>query len=146
MLLPLLVYEAFVAQDRCWNSPIVVVLYVGVEQVMAYMGNTPCASVDDRRDNTGREWSDHTLKHLLSLHVPPSEGVTVRSTDLPYGHLPIRSSVSGVYLVPLRTQPTRGTEAVVHQLLVALAPVIELLHECNRSSLGESQGCGSFPY
>ena len=71
----------------------------------------------------------NTLEHLFSLHVPPSEGVAVGSTDLPYGHLSIRDSSRGVYLVPLRMHPTRGSETLVHQLLVALTPVVELLHE-----------------
>jgi hypothetical protein len=58
--------------------------------------------------------------------MPPSERIAVRSTELPYGHLPIRGSVSGVNLVPLRTHPTRGSVTLVHQLLVALASVMPI--------------------
>lgn len=71
----------------------------------------------------------HTLEHLLSLHRPPSKYLGVRPTDLPYGHLSIRGTVRGVSLVPLLTHPTSGLETLVHQLLVALSPVVELLHE-----------------
>ena len=73
--------------------------------------------------------TDATLEYLSSLHVPSSERLAVRSTDLPYGHFPIGGSVRGVYLVPLLPHPTRGSETLIHQALVALAPVVKLLHE-----------------
>lgn len=68
--------------------------------------------VKDRPNNTGVGYDEYQHSRSLSPYVPLSKGIAIGSTDLPYGHFPIRGSIRGVYLVPLRTHPTRGWEAL----------------------------------
>lgn len=53
-----------------------------------------------------------TLSNSTSLHVPPSEGIAVRSTDLLDSHIAI--GLATPMLVPLRAHLVGGAETLVH--------------------------------
>jgi hypothetical protein len=84
---------------------------------------------ENRRNITVGWGSVHSIRVLLSLHVPSIELLIPSRTGDSNVSLAIGISIRVMHLIPLVPHSPRGSKTLIHQLLVTLTSEVQFLDE-----------------